>query len=246
MIQRHWSRRRFLAACGLAPFALAGCGGSAREKVSRDLYEIGQAFHNFQAATNYLPRAGTPRSAKGGTGRGLKEMHWRVALLSYLEEDGLFKEIESGTFGDNYWESDELAGRCPKRYAAGTGAEANMTRYLAFVSEGILRTPLQANHNTRLQSIADGTNVTLLVVEAEEPVPWASRQDLAYDRKKPLPKLGHPSRDGFFGLIADGTVWYFPKNTDEKQIRAMITADGVEILDAVPGTQIDVKQLKNK
>src|SRR5262245_13383803 len=164
MTQHGWGRRRFLAACGLAPFALAGCGESAQEKVSRDLYEIGQALHNLHCFMDRFPRAGTPDPATE-EGRGLMQRHWRVAILPYNWEEGLFKEIERGKFGEKYWQSEELAGRCPKWYAAGTGAEAKLTRYRAFVGEG---TPLQANRNTSIVAITDGSRITLLVVAAEE------------------------------------------------------------------------------
>ena len=52
--------------------------------------------------------------------------------------------------------------------------------------------------------------------------------------KKPLPKLGEPSRDGFYALLADGSVRYVPKNTDERILRAMITRAGNEAFE-MPG-----------
>ena len=84
--------------------------------------------------------------------------------------------------------------------------------------------------------ITDGTSNTILVVETADTVPWTKPDDFHYDPKKPLPKLGEPSRDGFYALMADGSVRYIPKNTDEKIVRAMITRAGNETFQ-LPGQQ---------
>ena len=43
-------------------------------------------------------------------------------------------------------------------------------------------------------------------------------------------------RGGFYALMADGSVRYIPKNTDEKIVRAMITRAGNETFQ-LPGQQ---------
>ena len=45
-----------------------------------------------------------------------------------------------------------------------------------------------------LARIADGTSNTLMVVEAATAVPWTSVDELIYDSKSPLPKLGDPAK----------------------------------------------------
>ena len=111
---------------------------------------------------------------------------------------------------------------------------ATHTRYRVFVGGGAAFEPNQPQRFPA--SFPDGPSNTILVVEAEEAVPWSSAQELSYDPKKPLPKLGEPSRDGFYALMADGSVRYIPKNTDEKIVRAMITRAGNEAFQ-LPGQQ---------
>jgi len=53
-----------------------------------------------------------------------------------------------------------------------------------------------------------------------------------------LPKLGRPGRDGFYAVMGDGSVRYFPKNLDEQVLRKLITRNGGEIIDPMPGRRI--------
>jgi hypothetical protein len=261
------TRRQFLAACGLAPFTLVGCGKSsdkegaeeaAREEAAReekriaqDLKQISVAMHNHHSALRGFPTAGLCVPPPMGAKPPLVDFrpavpltpvekailppqttHWRVALLPYLEQDVLYKRILAGEFGKEYWASPELLAACPKLYAAGSGDEATRTRYRVFVGNGALFAPGEL---PRIANVVDGVSNTLLVVEAEEAGPWTTPDDLVYDPKKPLPKLGHPSRDGFFALMLDGSVRYFPKNLDEKVLRKLITRAGGEVIDPMPG-----------
>ena len=58
-------------------------------------------------------------------------------------------------------------------------------------------------------------------------MPWTKPQDLAYDPKKPLPKLGGQFPDGFHAALADGSVLFFRKDFDVKTMRDLINpADG--------------------
>jgi hypothetical protein len=78
-------------------------------------------------------------------------------------------------------------------------------------------------------AFTDGTASSILVVEGEEAVPWTSPDDFVYDAKKPLPKLGHPGRDGFYAGMGDGSVRYLPKDIEEKALRTLITSQGGDL-----------------
>ncbi len=216
-----------------------GKGGGLPSKpggqVSDDLRKIGFAMHNFHNSIGTLPPAGpdaAPLLAPGTLDP--RRTPWRIALLPYLEQDNLYKAIVNGQYkggksGGEYWLNPELQKLCPKFYQAEPGD--TKTRYRVFVGGGAAFEP---NRTLRFGDFTDGLSNTILVVETEKTVPWASTQELTYDPKKPLPKLGHPSRDYFYALMGDGSVRRIPKNTDEQLIRAMISRAGGEAIE-LPG-----------
>src|SRR5258708_23754651 len=63
-----------------------------------------------------------------------------------------------------------------------------------------------------------------MIVEAGEPVPSTKPDDLAYDPRKALPKLGRLSDEGFFAAftVQGNRVQFIPKATTEKELRSMI------------------------
>jgi hypothetical protein len=93
-------------------------------------------------------------------------------------------------------------------------------------------------------SFPDGTSNTLLVVEAADAVPWSKPDDLVYDDKKPVPKLGAEFGGGFLGALADGSVRFFRNSLDEQMLRYLIMpADGMPIdWDAIEGKASGLKK----
>jgi hypothetical protein len=83
---------------------------------------------------------------------------------------------------------------------------------------------------SRMFSITDGTAFTILLVEADDRVPWSKPQDLPYAADKPLPGLGKHYGGDFIVAMADGSVRIVSRKVSEKTIRAAITANGGEIL----------------
>jgi hypothetical protein len=80
-----------------------------------------------------------------------------------------------------------------------------------------------------------------LIVEASGAVPWTKPDELLYDPGKSLPKLGGRFKEGFLAGFADGLVRLLPYQTDEQIIRALITRNGGEKIDKLPGRVIEVK-----
>ncbi len=79
-----------------------------------------------------------------------------------------------------------------------------------------------------LRRIPDGPANTILVVEAGSPVVWTKPEDVAYDPKKPVPRLGGQFASIIHVLTADGKVRALPRRLDERTLRAAITPAGGE------------------
>jgi hypothetical protein len=80
-------------------------------------------------------------------------------------------------------------------------------------------------------SITDGTANTILVVEAGTPVVWTKPEDVAYDPKKPLPRLGGQFASVINVATVDGVARSLPRRLDPKTLRAAITPAGGEPID---------------
>ncbi|HVS36815.1 MAG TPA: hypothetical protein VMS17_14740 [Gemmataceae bacterium] len=104
----------------------------------------------------------------------------------------------------------------------GPPTELDATPYQVFTGKGTL---FEGPEGRSLagQDLLSGPNAnTILVVEAEQRVPWTKPEDLPYDPDKPLPKLGAPDEGGFFAVCADSSVHFFEKDADVKELRRLI------------------------
>ena len=141
--------------------------------------------------------------------------------LPFLEQNALYHRFHL----DEPWDSPHnkaLLKEMPEVYAPvlPTDEPRVSTYYQVFTGPGAL---FEDERGPGLNDIKDGTSNTLMVVEAGTPVPWTKPEDIEYDKKKPLPKLGRQFDDGFFGAMADGSVRFFGNNIDKDFLRALIT-----------------------
>jgi hypothetical protein len=90
----------------------------------------------------------------------------------------------------------------------------------------------RANRGTRIEEITDGTNNTIMVVEAVHAVPWTKPEEMPFADDRPLSQLGGSMKDGFAALFASGLVRLQGSHLDERTIRALITCNGGEIIAA--------------
>lgn len=209
-----------------------------RATAAKRLKSIGLAFYNYESAHVQFPSGIACKPSKENpTGLGLS---WRVLLLPYLEQDNLFRQFKL----DEPWDSEHnkaLVPKMPEVFASpGKEAPFGLTylrairgpRAFLFVQSLDGRHP---GHPLRGRKIPgefpDGTENTLAVAEAAEPVIWTKPDDLDYDGKE-LPKLGGVFPNGFYGLLADSQVLFFPKEqTSDDLLRSLLTIDGKEVVD---------------
>jgi hypothetical protein len=202
---------------------------AAKMKSSNNLKQMALAFHNYHDTYGTFPPA-TVYSKDGKT----PLYSWRVAILPFIEEDKLYKEFKL----DEPWDSEnnkKLLDKLPKVYAPVTGKpkDKTATHYQLLVGGGAM---FEDKKQTRFADVTDGTSNTIMIVEAEEAVPWSKPADITYDPKKELPKFGGLFKEGFNAAFADGSTRFIKKDNDEKLLRALITRSGGEV--------VDIKKLK--
>ncbi len=198
-----------------------------KDRSANNLREIGLAMHNYHDAYKRFPQQAL--TAKNGTAPLLS---WRVALLPFVGQEGLWREFHL----DEPWDSPHnksLISRMPKVYAAPAGLgtkDPTLTHYQVFNGPGAL---FEGTKQRRASHVTDGTSNTIMVIEAEQAVPWTKPEDLPFDLKGPLPRLGGLFEDGFHVAMADGSVRFLRKGTEytsEPNLRALVTYNGGETL----------------
>jgi hypothetical protein len=173
--------------------------------------------NNSQMPTNILDKGGKPL------------LSWRVAILPYIEQDQLYKQLKL----DEPWDSEnnkKLVEKMPRLYAPiRVKAKAGETFYQVFYGEGALFGPKRQPKYPA--SIPDGTSNTGMIFEAGEPVIWTKPVDLPFDAKKPLPKLGGLFDGDFHVGLCDGSVILVKKDFDANELKSVITPAGGEVIE---------------
>jgi RNA polymerase sigma factor (sigma-70 family) len=194
-----------------------------RMQSTNNLKQIALAMHNYADAYGHFP----PAAIRATDGTPL--LSWRVAILPFIEGDALYKQFHL----DEPWDSEhnkKLLEKMPLTYAPTNVAtkEPYTTFYQVFTGQDTVFEDPQGN---KFQDVTDGLSNTLLAVEAGKAVPWTKPEDLRYDPKKPLPKLGGQFPEGFVAAFCDGSCRFISKEVDEKLLRALITRNGGEAVD---------------
>jgi len=179
------------------------------------------AIHNYHDAEGKLP----PAALRGKQGEPL--LSWRVLLLPYLGQGDLHHEFHL----DEPWDSEhniQLLPRMPRVSAPFSGKATPApytTYYQVIVGPG---TAFEEVRGLRFpDDFPDGTSGTLLIVEANEAVPWTKPQDLVYEPGGPLPQMGGVWPDRIQATMVDGWLRSFMKKTvTEQTLKAAITRNG--------------------
>jgi prepilin-type processing-associated H-X9-DG protein len=195
---------------------------SSRSQSVNNLKQIGLAMHNYHDTFGTFPAA----AIYSKDGKPL--LSWRVAILPFIEQDALYKKFKL----DEPWDSPhnkKLLAQMPRVYASPDekAVKAHATYYQGFHGPGAF---FDGKRGIRIASITDGTSNTLMIVEAGKAVPWSKPEDLPYDPKKPVPKLGGVFPSGFNAVFCDGSVRHISKSIKEKVLRLLITRDDGEVI----------------
>jgi len=202
---------------------------AAKSKSINNLKQIGLALHMCHDALGKLPSAGKRESFKDENVDPLTLYSWRVQILPYIEQNALYIQIlenKQRAIPDKAAKSEIVLYQNP----LDPQKQPYKTHYRVFVGNGAA---FEYGKGYSFHEFADGLTNTILVVEAADAVDWSKVDELNYDPKKPLPKLGI-FEGGFHALMGDGQIRWIPAETDEKLIRAMITRNGGEKI-TLPG-----------
>lgn len=155
-------------------------------------------------------------------------LSWRVALLPYLEQQELYDHFRL----NEPWDSPHnitLLPRMPSVFefdADDNIRTPNNTFFQVLVGPG---TAFEGAKGLRVPGdFPDGASSTILIVEANHPVPWTAPEELSYAPHGPLPSLGGHGRDGFLVAMSDASARWVSKKTSAVAIRAAITRNGGE------------------
>ncbi len=196
---------------------------SARVHSQNNLKQIALALLNYNDAYGRLP----PAAIYSQTGKPL--LSWRVAILGFIEQENLYRQFKL----DEPWDSPHnkpLGDLLVKIYQfpRDIGLPSNHTVYRVFEGPG---TAFEGRRGQRIPAdFPDGISNTLLVVEADQGVPWTKPDELPFDPKRPFaPIQGHWS-GGFQVALVDGSVRLIKPGVSEPTLRGAITRNGGEIL----------------
>ena len=165
-------------------------------------------------------------------------LSWRVAILPALGEEALWKQFRL----DEPWDSEHNRKLIPTMPAVfkpvrGESKEGH-TYYRGFAGDEAMF-PLKSSVVEKVVvgdrsffpvfcrpfvKTPDGTSNTFLMAEAGETVPWTKPDELVYDPKQPLPKLGGQFDGDFIAMSGDGTTRLMTRTIPEPALRAAITA----------------------
>jgi hypothetical protein len=201
-----------------------------RTQCKNNLKQIGLALHNYHDVYRGFPPAYTV-DANG------KPLHsWRVLILPFIGENGLYSSIDLS----QPWDSPRNAAflsQMPAVYAcpshADGGVAAGNTHYAAIVGD---KCALQPEKGTPIAEITDGTSNTLLVGEVTSAnIPWMKPQDIELDKFTVLgDSAGFSSHHagGAHFLMADGAVRFISVNIAPQILQSLFTRSGGEAVGA--------------
>ena len=155
-------------------------GAASEMSSANNLKQMVLAMHNYHDTMGSFPAA----AIADKNDKAL--LSWRVAILPYVEQQELYNRFRL----DEPWDSDhnkKLLENMPKIYQVpaldGKAAEKpNTTHYRVFHGK---RAAFEGTKGMKLPAdFPDGTSNTILIVEAEDAVPWTKPDELPFDPKK--------------------------------------------------------------
>ncbi|HSQ56589.1 MAG TPA: DUF1559 domain-containing protein, partial [Gemmata sp.] len=188
-----------------------------RQQTMNSLKQVMLAIFNHHDAMGQFPVNIVDKNGKA-------LLSWRVAILPYIEQETLYKQFKL----DEPWDSDhnkKLIAQMPPIYRIGfQEKDATKTYFQVFAGPG---TAFEPGKKITIATITDGTSNTLGPIVAGPAVEWTKPADIAYDAKKPFPKLDGPFKNVLLAAMMDGSVRTMNPRMKIEEFRKLVEcADG--------------------
>ena len=180
----------------LLPAVQAAREAARRTLAATNMRELGLAFHLYHETFRRFP----PAAITDKQGKPL--LSWRVAILPYIEHQELYEKFHL----NEPWDSEhniKLLNEMPAVLKNPNRNETQKTNFLAVTGKG---TAFEGTQGKRLRDFVDGSNVAIMIVEADKFVPWTKPDDHQVNWEDPLEGLGGIRPGVFQALMADGSV----------------------------------------
>ncbi len=170
-------------------------------------------------------------------------LSWRVHVLPFLENQGLYREFHL----DEPWDSPhnkKLIERMPTIFSSpGRALPAGNTCYMLPVGGDGAYRPIFGEKPKRMEKgtplgnsfgvIRDGTSNTLMIVEAspESAVIWTKPDDWQFDPKAPTTGLFGMRRGKVLASFADASVHPVSRLVDDETLRRLVARDDGRVVE---------------
>ncbi len=207
-------------------------------RVANPVFQCVNNLHNLNIALlNYESDYGTFPPAYVADKDGKPLYSWRVLLLPYFDRQDLYEQFHL----DEPWDSphnlplsqtDFRLFHCPSEPTTVPG----QTSYVMVVGPGMIS---EGTRSYGLKDITDGPATTILLVEmAGSGIHWAEPRDLDVSNATVVPcdsdkhglRSWHPG--GVNVSFADGHIDFLDETIDPKLLRALLTRNGGEDVNA--------------
>lgn len=198
-------------------------GAARRAQSMHNLMQIGTAMNSYESANRFLPAAYTTDKS------GKPLLSWRVAILPYIEQQGLYQQFKQ----DEPWDSPHnkrLIEKIPADYRSpSSNAAPGMTNYLTVRGNNTAFPGAMGLRLAEIQS-GDGVSHTIAVVEVsdEKAVPWTKPDDFEPDASDPFKGLVGLHAGGFVAAFCDRSVRFISSSISPEQLKALFSRNGNE------------------
>ena len=208
----------------LLPAIQAAREAARRAQCTNNLKQIAIALHSYHDVYGSFP----PAYLADSDG---KPMHsWRVLILPFIEEQGLYTRYNF----DEPWDGPNnslLAAQIPAAYRCPSDlAGATTTNYAAITGPG---TVFDGATSSSISSITDGTSNTLMIGESTAGINWMEPRDLDVSQMSFGINGGpteisshHPG--GAQAAFADGSIHFLSQVVNGQLLRSLTTKAGGE------------------